>query len=71
MSNPAFQHRHYKAIADVINELRDAPSANSVFTELLISRFGDMFQRDNDRFVRSRFEGACIGDYSTRKDKVR
>ncbi len=58
----AFQRRHYQAVADVLATANVTAQSNLFATGLiheLRDRFADMFQADNPRFVRSRFEDAC------------
>lgn len=83
MPNPAFAHRHYKLIADVLRQRHaELDTAGTQYDEgeredrkaeidAIASALANVFQRDNGRFDRARFEGACAGDYATKKDKVR
>ena len=66
MSEPKFERRHYKAVAEVMrNVLADLAPAR--FEEgdrplpwrKIKQELGTMFIRDNPRFDRGRFEEAC------------
>lgn len=64
---PVFQHRHYKAIAALLDAIYgDPPRAES-----LIIRFCEMFERDNPRFDRARLIAAAQGKPTNGRDKVR
>lgn len=61
---PAFQRRHYQALADTLASVRRDALADADlftvdtcdrFTEILVSRF----RRDNPRFQPDRFREAC------------
>ena len=73
MSNPMFQHRHYKAIADVLADCRengylDSEADAMEFEDRLIK----MFKSDNYNFSESRFRAASNRSPEMRgKDKVR
>lgn len=63
---PTFQHRHYKAIADLLSQLDEGHSP-----ETIRGAFAVMFKRDNDRFQWDRFMAAAQGTPSNGRDKVR
>lgn len=79
-----FQHRHYKAIADLLRKQRDAINAGAFSPETdgetamlvkqsdrTIENFANMFSEDNPRFDRQRFKDAAFGDPRMHgKDKV-
>ena len=67
---PVFQHRHYKAIAAEIAEMRYLPIGADA-QGAVIERFVAMFERDNPRFDRARFFAAASGNPSNGRDKVR
>lgn len=58
---PAFQRRHYVALADMIAALH--ADAADMFETATINTFVDLlvrrFQRDNPRFDAERFRDAC------------
>ena len=58
---PIFAHRHYAEIAKCIAETDDR--------ETLIAAIIRLFQSDNHRFQRERFEAAARGAPSHGKDK--
>ena len=49
-----FERRHYQAIAERIRLVDDYSQRQQ-----LISLFGDMFEKDNDRFDWNKFRKAC------------
>jgi hypothetical protein len=64
MTNPAFQRRHYQAIADAIKAERDSNGAVNGFSSALDShrladRLVSLFASDNPNFDRARFLKAC------------
>jgi hypothetical protein len=63
-ASPAFQHRHYAAIAKV---LADAP-IDSETKAALITNFISLFVPDNPKFDRQRFRDAAQGE-ANGKDK--
>lgn len=66
-NGPVFQHRHYKAIADLIaTNMQGWDDRDSV-----VSQFAIMFERDNPRFDRARFLAAASGKPSNGRDKVK
>ena len=67
---PVFQHRHYKAIAALIAEMRYLPIGADA-QGAVIERFVTMFEQDNPRFDRARFLAAANGKPSNGRDKVR
>lgn len=69
MANPAFQHRHYKAIAATIATLRH--DQGEEIAQAVAERFADTFETDNARFNRKRFLDAAKGTPSNGRDKVR
>ena len=75
MSNPTFQHRHYKAIAEVIALSRcwhDDDKLNGMINrQELIDDFCRMFQRDNPNFSSDRFADAARGEPSNGHDRPR
>lgn len=69
---PVFQHRHYKAIADLIAGMPDMAGYNPA--QVRASFIGALmltFERDNERFDRARFLAAANGKPSNGRDKVR
>lgn len=76
-----FQHRHYKAVADVLRRHLDEVRANPTilpdrFCTLIDANrcigilFATMFTEDNPRFDAQRFQDACYGN-PRGKDKVK
>lgn len=64
-----FQHRHYKAIAALIDEMsREGFPAT---TAHIAGKFADMMESDNERFDRARFLAAASGKPSNGRDKVK
>lgn len=60
MSNPIFQHRHYKAIASVLADARASattPVEHGVINDLE-ARLVTAFKADNPKFSVARFEAA-------------
>lgn len=55
-----FQRRHYKAIAEVIQQYE--ADGNRV-TDELIERFSKLFSDDNSNFSSDRFKAACKGNH--------
>ena len=62
MSNrPAFQRRHYVAVAALLADARKAAGADlfaQTFVNDLAVAFTDLFRRDNGRFRPDRFDRA-------------
>ena len=52
-----FQQRHYEAIADALRELRQRDSV--VWPYGVVAQLVRLFEADNPRFDRERFERAC------------
>ena len=75
MSNPKFQHRHYKAIADALADIKAAPSFMNIDQDTVTrieERLVVMFQSDNPGFSASRFRAAANrADNMHGRDKVR
>jgi hypothetical protein len=64
---PVFQHRHYKAIAALIDEMsREGFPAT---TSHISGRLADMLEADNPRFDRARFMAACSGKPTNSRDR--
>lgn len=62
MPNPVFQHRHYKAIATALADVRAAPEFMNVDQDTVTrieERLVVMFQSDNHNFDASRFKAAA------------
>jgi predicted metal-dependent hydrolase len=74
MCNSTFQHRHYKAIADILADAREARTSISkgcVIDDLEL-RFVQAFKRDNPKFLVERFRAAAQRLPTMHgKDKVR
>lgn len=66
MSNPTFEHRHFKVIAALI-----ADTADTVTQAELALRFASFFATTNSRFDRKRFLDATTGKPSNGRDVVR
>ena len=67
---PVFEHRHYKAIAAEIAEMRYLPIGADA-QGAVIERFVALFASDNPRFDRARFLAAASGKPVNGRDKVR
>ena len=50
----------YQEVADILNLLFSIDYVKEGKEEFVIGMFAEMFQRDNDRFDRSRFVDACL-----------
>jgi len=62
MANPVFQHRHYKAIADALADVREAPEFMKIDQDTVTrieERLVVMFKSDNHNFNASRFRAAA------------
>lgn len=66
MSEPKFERRHYKAVAEVMSHVladlsfpRTGGDARPFLWSKLKQELGTMFIRDNPRFDRGKFEEAC------------
>jgi hypothetical protein len=65
MSEPKFERRHYKAVAEVLRNVladlghSDADPRPPMSWRKIKQELGTMFIRDNPRFDRGRFEEAC------------
>ena len=62
-----FSKRHYEAIALVLQDAAHDPimvhetgKRTKTHLDLLVTRFVDLFARDNPQFKRDRFERACV-----------
>ena len=67
---PTFQHRHYKAIANILNDMRYMPVGADA-QHGVIEAFLALFANDNPRFDRARFLAAASGKPSNGRDKVK
>ena len=68
MPSPVFQHRHYKALAKIIADMKRYDGA-SIDHNLLRERIADAMARDNPRFDHGRFFDACAGETSNGRNK--
>lgn len=76
-TKPMFQHRHYVAIAQVIDAARNADRSqqtrsfqagrNNALDDIQLAVTA-LFARDNPTFDSARFAAACAGKPQTRRD---
>lgn len=62
-----YQRRHYRELATMIGSLRGiAITSGNLYildaADVIRDQMADVFERDNPRFVRSRFVDACAGN---------
>lgn len=66
--SPTFEHRHYKRMASIINDLiRSEPKAGNWLAEA----FADALKGTNPNYSRERFYAAAMGQPSNGRDRVR
>jgi len=63
-----FQHRHYVAIAGMVNKSRDKMTAKDF--EAYVAEWADMLRNTNPNYDRTRFISACFAKPVNGRDKI-
>jgi hypothetical protein len=64
---PRYAKRHYVEIAELLQAARlGSPVGTARCMQDVVTRFADMFERDNSKFDRDRFVLACDDGLPTR-----
>lgn len=73
MARQAFQHRHYKALADILADTRQELGWSDLSIKLLEKKLCRLFKEDNPSFSEARFVAAAWRDETNMhgKDKVK